>query len=184
MRVQVPPSATRKTPSKRSCRDNSSWRAYCTRSHNAGKGTVSASYSVIVGSLAVDGRVNRRTPRRLVRLELCIRAATTAASVCALYMPPLMSDRTTGGKTDTASLHFVAVGKSLEQAPRPFFRCHAYQQRCRLQIRNGHAASSVWITALARTQPASIEARNPRLLLEQGETDFRLAQAAAYATYP
>jgi hypothetical protein len=136
-------------------------------------------------SPAIRGRANRRTPRRLARLEFCIGAAQPGASVCALYMPPVMSDRTAGGKTDTAPLHFVcAVGTSLEQAPRPFFRCHAYQQLCRLQIGNGHAASSVWITALARTQPAFIEARNPRLLLEQGETDFRLARAADYATYP
>ena len=43
--------------------ENSSWDLLPTHSHNAGKGTVSASYSVIVGSLAVNGRVNRRTPR-------------------------------------------------------------------------------------------------------------------------
>jgi hypothetical protein len=105
-----------------------------------------------------------------------------SASVCASYMPPAVSDRPAGGKTYTAAFHFVAVEKSLEQAPRPFLRCHAYQQRCRLRVRNDNAPSLVRIAALARTRPASIEARNPGLLLEEGETDLRVAQAAIYAT--
>jgi hypothetical protein len=128
-------------------------------------------------------RVRRNCCCKLLLIdEVGLRAWIASASVCASYMPPAVSDRPAGGKTYTAAFHFVAVEKSLEQAPRPFLRCHAYQQRCRLRVRNGNAPSLVRIAALARTRPASIEARNPGLLLEEGETDLRVAQAAIYAT--
>jgi hypothetical protein len=128
-------------------------------------------------------RVRRNCCCKLLLIdEVGLRAWIASASVCASYMPPAVSDRPAGGKTYTAAFHFVAVEKSLEQAPRPFLRCYAYQQRCRLRVRNGNAPPLSGSPHSLEPDQHLIEARNPGLLLEEGETDLRVAQAAIYAT--